>query len=99
MRTSKTKNTTLQWHTGRPAESGIYLVAIGRIEDGRYRPRLVGPIYHLYELPYSATHDAWNCYDEVGAPDDNERAHWDKRVRYWAYLDNTLETLNAEQGG
>ena len=92
--TDKTIPTTLHWHTGKPEKNGTYLVALASSINN-----VPGPIYHLYELPYSATHGAWNCYDEVGAPDDNERAHWDKRVRYWSYLDNTLETLNAAQGG
>lgn len=70
MRTSKTKNITLQWHTGHPTESGTYLVAMGRIENGRYQQRELCPVQ---TLAYSA--------------------------RYWAYLDNTLETLNAAQGG
>ena len=92
--TDKTIPTTLHWHTGKPEKSGTYLVAlVSNINN------VPGPIYHLYELPYSATHNAWNCYDEVGAPDDDNRVYWDKRVRYWAYLDNTLETLNAAQGG
>lgn len=33
------------------------------------------------------------------ADDEDERPRWDKRVRYWAYLDDTLETLNKACGG
>ena len=53
MRTSKTKNTTLQWHTGRPTQSGTYLIALGQIENGRYKPRGISPVM---TLPYSARH-------------------------------------------
>lgn len=89
--TDKTIPTTLQWHTGKPEKNGTYLVALAS--------NTRKSIYTLYELAYSATYNAWNCYDELGAPDDDERAHWDRCVRYWACMDNALETLNAEQGG
>ena len=89
MRTSKTKNITLQWHTGRPAQSDTYLVAIGRIEDGRYRPRQVGPVT---TLAYSARYKAWNWYDYNGAPDEEHVHLWDN-VLAWASMDTLAASL------
>lgn len=91
MKTSKTKNTTLQWHTGRPTQSGTYLVALGQIEDGRYRPRGISPVI---TLPYSARHQSWNWYDRDEAPDEEHTQLWDN-VLAWASMDTLATSLDG----
>lgn len=91
MRTSETKNTTLQWHTGKPKTSGTYLVTLGRVENGRYKPRGISPVT---TLAYSARYESWNWYDRDVAPSDAHTELWSD-VMAWASMDTLAASLDG----
>lgn len=91
MRRTKTKQVTIEWHTGKPAHSGTYLCIAGSVDNmGRLQPYGLESIYILH---YSLRHHAWGMRD-WDDPQHPQTVRWDD-VRAWAPLTASLQALRG----
>ena len=91
MRRTKTKQVTIEWHTGKPAHSGTYLCIAGSVDNmGRLQPYGLESVYILH---YSQKHHAWGMrdWDDLQHP---QTVRWDD-VRAWAPLTASLQALRG----
>ena len=74
------------WRSGcNPKQSGDYLV-LYRNEAGRY---------HFAELGYSAKYNAWNSFDCLEEPSEQEKKSWN--VLFWVPVAEVIPDMLLEE--